>query len=115
LLANYCFIPQPSTLVRRSAWESVGGLDETFEFAMDYELWWKLYMQFGKFDYCSTFVSANRMHSLTKTHNNVDLHYSESVTVVRKYYGRVPLKWKVMLPIMRFFRRAVSAFRGGSV
>ena len=42
-LANRCFIAQPSTLIRRSAWEQVGGLDDTLHMSMDYDLWWRLY------------------------------------------------------------------------
>jgi GT2 family glycosyltransferase len=35
-------IPQPGTFVRRGALEQVGGLDESFELAMDVDLWLRL-------------------------------------------------------------------------
>ena len=35
-------IPQPGMLVRRSAWDAVGGLDESFRFAFDLDLLLKL-------------------------------------------------------------------------
>lgn len=104
LLANYCFIAQPSTLIRRSAWEAVGGLDESLHLALDYDLWWKLYRRFGKFAFCGKFLAANRVHPGTKTRNSVDSHYRESISVVTKYYGRTPLKWRLLLPIMRMVR-----------
>jgi hypothetical protein len=110
LLANYCFVAQPSTLIRRTAWETVGGLDESLQLAMDYDLWWKLYLQFGKFKFCSKFVAANRMHSQTKTRNGVDLHYRESIDIIEKSYGRIPLKWKLLLPVMRKIRALARRF-----
>lgn len=105
LLANYCFIAQPSTLIRRSAWEEVGGLDESLHMAMDYDLWWKIYLKFGALEYSPKFVSANRTHSETKTQNHLDDHYRESAEVVIKYYGCVPKKWILLKPIMLIFRR----------
>ena len=33
-------ISQPAILVRRTAWEKVGGLDESLHMAMDYDMWW---------------------------------------------------------------------------
>jgi glycosyltransferase involved in cell wall biosynthesis len=38
MLANRCFIAQPATLIRRTAWEKVGGVDESLHFAFDYDL-----------------------------------------------------------------------------
>lgn len=104
LLANYCFIAQPATLITRSAWKKVGGLDESLHFAMDYDLWWKLFIKFGAPKYCSSFVAANRGHPHTKTQNNPDLHYEESIDVVKRHNGFVPVKWKLMLPVMRLYR-----------
>src|ERR1700732_5306290 len=38
-LALRCIVSQPGTLVRRSAWEAVGGLDDSLRMAIDYGLW----------------------------------------------------------------------------
>ena len=46
-LAWRCIVSQPATLIRRAAWEAVGGLDESLHMALDYDLWWKLYRKFG--------------------------------------------------------------------
>ncbi|QLE86080.1 glycosyltransferase [Shewanella sp. Scap07] len=105
LFANYCFVCQPGTLIRRSDWERVSGLDEKLQMAMDYQLWWKLVNLAGKPDYCKEFVAATRSHENTKTHNNGRLHYQESMTVVKQYWGRVPLKWFITLPLMNLLRR----------
>lgn len=98
-LANRCFVSQPATLIRRDAWEAVGGLDETLHMAFDYDLWWKLYKAFGPLAHVSAFVAANRRHDATKTTRKRKEHYLEAMQIVRKYYGGVPLKWYIAWPV----------------
>lgn len=98
-LANRCFVSQPATLICRDAWETVGGLDETLHMAFDYDLWWKLYKKFGPLTYVDEFVAANRRHDATKTTRKRKEHYLEAMQIVRKYYGRVPLKWYLSWPV----------------
>lgn len=99
-LANRCFISQPATLIRRTAWETVGGLDESLRMAMDYDLWWRLYLQLGPLLYLDSFVAANRRHDDTKTTIHRKEHYREAMRLVKRYYGRVPLKWYLAWPVM---------------
>lgn len=40
-MALRCIISQPATLIRRAAWEAIGGVDEALHMAMDYDLWWR--------------------------------------------------------------------------
>jgi hypothetical protein len=98
-LANRCFISQPATIIRRDAWETVGGLDETLLMAFDYDLWWKLYKAFGPLIHVNEFVAANRRHDATKTTRKRKEHYLEAMQIVRKYYGRIPLKWYISWPL----------------
>lgn len=104
LLANYCLICQPATLIRRSCWADLGGLDEDLHLALDYDLWWRLYKKFGPLAYDQRVCAANRQHAETKTQNNASSHYEESMRVVKKYYGSVPLKWHLLKPIMPLIR-----------
>ena len=97
-MANFCIVPQPSTLIRRSAWEAVGGVDGSLHMAMDYDLWWRLYRKFGAPRFIDDFLSTNREHGGTKTKNLRRAHYREAIAVVRKHYGRVPLKWYLAQP-----------------
>ena len=39
-LAFRCIVSQPATLIRRRAWEAIGGVDPSLNMAMDYDLWW---------------------------------------------------------------------------
>jgi glycosyltransferase involved in cell wall biosynthesis len=103
-LALRCIISQPATLIRRSAWEAVGGVDETLHMAMDYDLWWRLYKQFGPLHFVDAFVAVNREHDQTKTKTLRRRHYQEAMAVVRRHHGSVPLKWWLAQPYAVWFK-----------
>ncbi|BBO67050.1 glycosyl transferase [Desulfosarcina alkanivorans] len=103
-LALRCIVSQPATLIRRSAWEDVGGLDEDLFMAMDYDLWWRLYKRLGKLQFFDDYVAVNRDHIFTKTKNHRRQHYQEAIQVVRKHYGRVPIKWWLAQPYAVWFK-----------
>ena len=105
LFANFCFIAQPATLVKRDAWEQAKGLNENMQMAFDYDLWWRLFSTYGKPLYCHEFIAATRMHKDTKTTNQTELHYQESIEVVQRHWGSVPLKWRTALPVMKMIRK----------
>ena len=97
-LAQRCIIAQPATLIRRTAWEEVGGVDPTLHMTMDYDLWWRLYKTGGAPHFVSDYVAVNRVHEGTKTRNNRRLHYKEAISLVRRHHGTVPLKWWLAQP-----------------
>ncbi|MDR3631286.1 MAG: glycosyltransferase family 2 protein [Desulfocapsaceae bacterium] len=104
-LARRCIISQPASLMRRASWEAVGGLDETLDMAMDYDLWWRLYKQAGIPPcFLEDFVAVNREHEDTKTKNQRRRHYREAMQVVRKYYGSVPIKWWLAQPYSVWYK-----------
>lgn len=103
-LALRCIVSQPATLIRRSAWETVGGVDGKLHMAMDYDLWWRLFKQAGPLQFLDDFVAVNREHEDTKTKTQRRRHYQEAMGVVRKYYGRVPLKWWLAQPYAVWFK-----------
>lgn len=103
-LALRCIISQPATLIRRLAWNAIGGVDEKLHMAMDYDLWWRLFKSIGPPHFVDDFVAVNREHEDTKTKTQRRLHYQEAMRVVRKYYGRVPLKWWLAQPYAVWFK-----------
>jgi glycosyltransferase involved in cell wall biosynthesis len=107
-LARRCIISQPATLIRRLAWERVKGVDERLHMALDYDLWWKLFKSEGKPSFFTDFVAVNREHDDTKTKNLRRLHYHEAIAVVRKHYGRVPLKWWIAQPYSVWFKSIIK-------
>ncbi|SCB59649.1 Glycosyltransferase, GT2 family [Rhizobium aethiopicum] len=97
-LATRCIISQPGTLIRRSAWQLVGGLDPSLTMTMDYDLWWRLHKTVGSPVFLGEVVAVNRVHSETKTTTQRRLHYEEAIETVRRHHGRVPLKWWLAQP-----------------
>lgn len=98
LFANVCSISQPGSLVRRAAWEAVAGVDESLHMCMDYDLWWRLFKQFGKPTYVRQWIAATREHRLTKTATRRRDHYREAMRVVHRHWGKVPIKWYLAWP-----------------
>ena len=103
-MAVRCLVSQPATLIRRSAWEQVGGLDEALHMAMDYDLWWRLFNAFGEPCFVESYVAVNRDHDQTKTNAARRLHYQEAMSVVRRHYRSVPLKWWLAQPYAVWYR-----------
>jgi len=103
-LAFRCIICQPATLIRRAAWEAVGGLDESLKMVMDYDLWWRLFLMFGSFCSVNKYIAINRLHDQTKTRLNRRLKHKEAIMTVRKHYGTVPLKWWLAQPYTIWFK-----------
>ena len=103
-LALRCIISQPATLIRRSAWEAVGGVDAKLHMAMDYDLWWRLFKSTGSLHFVDDYIAVNREHDGTKTKTQRRRHYQEAIKVVRKHYGRVPWKWWLAQPYAVWFK-----------
>lgn len=103
-MARRCIICQPATLIRRTAWEAVGGLDTRLHMALDYDLWWRLLRSGGPPVFADAWVAVNREHADTKTRNFRRDHYREAMAVVRRHHGRLPLKWWLAQPYAVWFR-----------
>ena len=104
LMAQFNLVAQPATLIRRSAWEAVGGLDAGLQMAMDYDLWWRIYRRLGPPLFVDEPLAVNRVHAGTKTSTRRRDHYREAMAVVQRHYGRVPLKWYLAWPYAVWWR-----------
>ena len=96
--ARRCFIAQPATLIRREAWEAVGGLDTRLHMALDYDLWWRL-AALGTPVFVDARIAATRVHGTTKTMSRPVDHYREAMAVVRRHHGHTPLWWWLKMPL----------------
>jgi GT2 family glycosyltransferase len=92
--ARACTICQPATLVRRSAWEQVGGVDAGLDMCFDYDLWWRL-SHIGALGYVDALVAASRDHGETKTRRYRTQYFREATVIVRRETGAVPWHWYV--------------------
>lgn len=107
-LAIRCIISQPATLIRRTSWNVVGGVDGHLHMAMDYDLWWRLFKLVGPLHFVDRYVAVNRVHEATKTNTQRRRHYREAIEVVRKYNGHVPLKWWLAQPYAVWLKSIVG-------
>jgi glycosyltransferase involved in cell wall biosynthesis len=110
-LSRRCMIPQPASIVRRKAWESVGGLNEELHFAPDYDLWWRLHRAAAQFHYIGVEVAAARLHPAAKTVALAREMYAEAKSVVRRHHGSLPYIWRLKEPISIGMRRKGSVLQ----
>lgn len=103
-LARSCFIHQPSTIIRTEALKELGGLTEELHYAMDYDLWWRLYWGYGEPLYVKSSVAVNRDHGNTKTNNFRQEQFIEAMTTVKKYNGHCPITWHLKKPYSVYVR-----------
>lgn len=107
-LAIRNIISQPGTLIRRKAWEAVGGLNRALDMSMDYDLWWRLYKQYGELLFVDELIAVNREHCNTKTQTRRVMHYRAAIGVVKKHYGKVPLKWWLYQPYAVWYKSVLN-------
>ena len=77
-------VPQPGMLIRREAWQAVGGLDESLRFAMDLDLLLKL-KRWGPLVSVPRIVSTFRWHAESLTVSDRTASLAESEAVKRRY------------------------------
>jgi glycosyltransferase involved in cell wall biosynthesis len=92
LLRSECFICQPAAFVRRDAWSACGGLDATLRYALDYDFWIRLSEQRPIVRIDGT-LATSRMHADNKTLGERGGLYRESMAVVKRHFGYVPMSW----------------------
>ena len=92
--ARACTIVQPATLIRRSAWEQVGGLDTSLHMCFDYDLWWRI-SRLGPIGYVDALVAASRDHGDTKTRRHRAQYFREAMAIVRRERKAVPWHWYI--------------------
>jgi glycosyltransferase involved in cell wall biosynthesis len=64
-LMRFRVICQPAVFMKKSVWEAVGGLDPTYDFMLDHQLWLKIAAQF-QVAYLDQFLAASRFHHEAK-------------------------------------------------
>jgi len=80
-------INQPGAFHRKDLLEKCGYLDESLNYAMDYELWIKL-GQYSKFQQIDKFVANHKFHQSSKTQLEFIKFIPEIKRIRRKYGGK---------------------------
>ena len=108
------YIPQPSTFVRRWAWERCGGVREHLHYVMDMDLWINL-SRLGGFLHLPEVLSEFRWHETSKTIAASREMHSEAMKIKREHgairLGRVPSMLEVNLRNLAIRARRRITFR----
>lgn len=92
LFERECGLCQPAAFIRRTAFEEAGPVDTTLQSAFDYDLWIRLSKQWP-FVAIPTCLATSRMHEANKSLGNKGQMFQESMAVLRKHYGYIPVSW----------------------
>jgi glycosyltransferase involved in cell wall biosynthesis len=115
LRQGYVHIPQQAAFFRADLWKTLGPLDTSFYFAMDYDLWLRIARR-AQVKYIPETWAHFRLHAAAKTIADDDrcwpemlrIHYRDGgaffSVIVAKYYLR-----KLLAPIWNWRRRRMLA------
>jgi glycosyltransferase involved in cell wall biosynthesis len=78
-------VAQPAVFLRKRVFDQVGYLDESLEFAMDYDLWLRL--RGLQVEYVPSVLAQFRWHPTSKTATGLDGNWSELRTIIGRYGG----------------------------
>lgn len=90
-LIDYCFICQPTVFLKRRILNSVGYLNESLDYCMDYEYWLRVSKNYS-FYFLQDILACTRIHENTKTSQNFNVH-QEIVKMQKSTVGRVSNHW----------------------
>jgi glycosyltransferase involved in cell wall biosynthesis len=83
--SRICYVPQETVFWRRAVWETAGGLDESFQFALDFDLWQRYLAAGFTFHLIPRYLGLFRTHSNSKNTRWVDVRASEIARIYKKY------------------------------
>ena len=72
-IRNFDYVPQETLFWRKSLYEAVGGIDQSLQFAMDWDLLLRFIHAGARFCRVPYFLACFRVHRKQKTHTLVDL------------------------------------------
>jgi glycosyltransferase involved in cell wall biosynthesis len=103
-------VAQPAVFLRKRVFEQVGYLDETLDFAMDFELWLRL--RGLRVTYVRRTLAAFRWHSTSKTATNMSANWDELIRVIRRHGGNwtPALVWSYSRARLTFARQRLAGF-----
>lgn len=103
------YIPQETMFWRRRIWEMAGGqIDESFQFAMDWDLILRFRAVRARFRRLPRFLGAFRVHSTQKSSARIaDLGYREMSRLRERTLGRLPTDSEIYYQTLPYLRKHV--------
>lgn len=105
------YVPQETLFWRRSIWDKVGGhIDESFKFAMDWDLLVRFRDAGAKFAHIPRFLGAFRVHEHQKTSAAMNESGHQEINRIRKrVHGSVPPQQEIEKAALPFLRKHILA------
>ena len=83
------YVPQETLFWRRSIWDKVGGIDESFKFAMDWDLLLRFRAAGARFAHRPVYLGAFRIHAKQKTSAAInEVGFQEMARLRKREFGR---------------------------
>lgn len=105
-----CFISQPAAFWHRRAMEKSGCLDESFQFAMDYEYWQRIACGGGLFLRLDQLLACSREHAVTKTFSQRGKIFHDIFRSQILHWGRIHEQW--WLGYLRYLKQEKQGWAG---
>ena len=104
------YVPQETMFWRRRIWDKVGGqIDESFRFAMDWDLLVRFRKAGAKFAHIPRFLGAFRIHAHQKTSAAInEVGYQEMNRIRERLLGRVPTQIEIRKAVLPFMLKHVA-------
>lgn len=98
------YVPQETLFWKRNIWDKVGGhIDESFKFAMDWDLILRFRNAGAKFARLPRFLGAFRVHQYQKTSAHIlEIGQQEMGRLRRRYHGRVISQEEVDMKVRNY-------------
>lgn len=97
------YVPQETLFWRRRIWDKVGGIDDRFRFAMDWDLLLRFQAAGAKMVRLPRFLGAFRVHTSSKTMNQVSSGGIDEMAELRlRAHGRVVTPLEVQAGLRRY-------------
>lgn len=102
------YVPQETLFWRRAIWEKVGGINESFRFAMDWDLLVRFREAGARFAHIPRFLGAFRIHEQQKTSAVInETGFQEMNRIRERIHGRVPSRKQIHKAVLPFLTRHV--------
>jgi len=98
---------QPALFFRKNIYFTSGGLDKTLNWTMDYDLWFRLFLQSRRYVYIDKTFSCARYHEDAKSVEHMWVQIIETCRVKKKYMASFNLGFA---DILRLYFNMASLF-----
>jgi glycosyltransferase involved in cell wall biosynthesis len=99
------YVPQETMFWRRRVWDAIGGIDTSFQYALDWDFMLRAQAAGFRFARARRFLACFRVHDRQKTTNDYDIGRGEMGVLRLKYLGRVPSQSEIFRAMAPYLAR----------